>query len=457
MTETRNFYIETFGCQMNERDSEIMAQLLGQSAYVETSRPEDADCIVINTCSIRGKAAQKAYSLLGGYRKLKERRPSLVIAMAGCVAQQDGESLLKKMPYLDLVIGPQNIYRLPELVDAARRRSVRTAATGLADDFVIPPFLPEINKGSAHKRFVTIMQGCNNFCTYCVVPHTRGREVSRRPEDIIAEVRHLADHGVREVTLLGQNVNSYGRDRQAAGTGGINAGENDRVMDFPALLREIAALEGIRRLRFTTSHPKDLSPELIRCFAEIDKLCPHFHLPVQSGSDRILARMNRKYTRADYLARVAELRRARPDIAISTDIIVGFPGETEEDFAATMELVNYVRYSSAFSFKFSGRPNAAAADFPDQVPEEVKSERLARLQAQLEEISGEISAAMVGHAVEVMVEGRSKNDAEQWSGRTPCNRIVNFVCDRQLIPGQVLQVHLEEACRHSLRGRAGAA
>jgi len=233
MTETRNFYIETFGCQMNERDSEIMAQLLGQSAYVETSRPEDADCIVINTCSIRGKAAQKAYSLLGGYRKLKERRPSLVIAMAGCVAQQDGESLLKKIPHLDLVIGPQNIYRLPELVDAARQRSVRTAATGLADDFVIPPFLPEMNEGIALKRFVTIMQGCNNFCTYCVVPHTRGREVSRRPEDIIAEVRHLADHGVREVTLLGQNVNSYGRDRQAVGAGGINAGENDRVMDFP--------------------------------------------------------------------------------------------------------------------------------------------------------------------------------------------------------------------------------
>ncbi|ADH85507.1 tRNA (N6-isopentenyl adenosine(37)-C2)-methylthiotransferase MiaB [Desulfurivibrio alkaliphilus] len=447
MTETRNLYIETFGCQMNERDSEIMTQLMSQAAYLETSRPEEADCIVVNTCSIRGKAAQKAYSLLGGYRRLKKRRPELVIAVAGCVAQQDGENLLKKMPHLDLVIGPQNIYRLPELVESARRQATRTTATELSKDFVIPPFLPQVN-GTAtnHKRFVTIMQGCNNFCTYCVVPHTRGREVSRKPEDIINEVRHLADHGVREVTLLGQNVNSYGQDRGPAGTTG-------QIDDFPALLQAVVAVEGIYRVRFTTSHPKDLSPELIDCFAQLNKLCPHFHLPVQSGSDRILARMNRKYSRADYLARVAQLRRVRPDIAITTDLIVGFPGETEADFEATMELVNFVRYDSAFSFKYSDRPNAAAAAFDDKVPEEVKSRRLSLLQQRQEEISREIGRSMVGSTVEVMVEGRSKNSDGQWSGRTPTNRIVNFTGPDSLRPGELVDVYLEEACRHSLRGR----
>jgi len=444
MAGTRNLYIETFGCQMNERDSEIMAQLMGEDSYLETARAEDADCIVVNTCSIRGKAAQKAYSLLGGYRALKERRPDLVIAVAGCVAQQDGESLLKRMPHLDLVIGPQNIYRLAELVAEARDKAARTTATELRPDFAIPPFLPKMDGGgSPHKRFVTIMQGCNNFCTYCVVPHTRGREISRRPEDILAEVSHLAAHGVREVTLLGQNVNSYGRDRQASG---------HDALDFPGLLRGVAAMEGISRIRFTTSHPKDLSPELVQCFAEIAKLCPHFHLPVQSGSDRILARMNRHYTRADYLAKVAALRRIRPDIAITSDIIVGFPGESEADFAETMEVINFVRYDSAFSFKYSDRPLAVAADFPAKVPEEVKSERLARLQARQDEISQEISAALVGQTLEVMVEGRSKNAGRQWSGRSADNRIVNFDCDRQLAPGQLLPVRVAEACRHSLRG-----
>ncbi|MDF1615022.1 tRNA (N6-isopentenyl adenosine(37)-C2)-methylthiotransferase MiaB [Desulfurivibrio dismutans] len=449
MTKTRNLYIETFGCQMNERDSEIMAQLMSQAAYLETASPEEADCIVVNTCSIRGKAAQKAYSLLGGYRRLKKRRPDLVIAVAGCVAQQDGESLLKKMPHLDLVIGPQNIYRLPELVEAARWQASRTTATELTKDFVIPPFLPKMDgSGAPHKRFVTIMQGCNNFCTYCVVPHTRGREVSRKPEDIINEVRHLAEHGVREVTLLGQNVNSYGQDRNPA-----TLAENGGGDDFPSLLRAVAAVDGIRRVRFTTSHPKDLSARLISCFAELEKLCPHFHLPVQSGSDRILARMNRKYTRADYLAKVSELRRVRPDIAITTDLIIGFPGEGEDDFADTMELVNFVRYDSAFSFKYSDRPNAAATAFTDKVSEEIKSRRLTLLQQRQDEISGEISQAMVGHTVEVMVEGKSKNAGEQWSGRTPTNRIVNFSSQQPLSPGQFIDIYLEEACRHSLRGR----
>lgn len=440
---TRHLYMETFGCQMNERDSEIMAQLLGEASYLETSDPAAADCIVVNTCSVRGKAAQKAYSLLGGFRRLKESNPGLVIVVAGCVAQQDGEALLARMPHLDLVVGPQQIYQLAELVEEARSRSSRLSATTLSPSFTIPAFLPSLKKGNAgHKRFVTIMQGCDNFCTYCVVPHTRGREVSRRPAEIITEVRHLVAHGVREITLLGQNVNSYGRTRPGAAP----------EMSFPELLREVAAVEGLARLRFTTSHPKDLSGELMRCFAEIDILCPHFHLPVQSGSDRVLARMNRKYTRADYLAKVGQLRAVRPDIVLSTDLIVGFPGESEEDFAATMELLNMVRYDSAFSFKYSDRPFAVAADFPDKVEEEVKSRRLTLLQARQEEIGLDIRRQEIGRVVEVMVDSRSRAAGDQWSGRTSGNRIVNFSCQRELSPGELLMVRLEEACRNSLRG-----
>lgn len=442
MKETRQLYIETFGCQMNERDSEIMAQLMAEASYLETPDPATADCIVVNTCSVRGKAAQKAYSLLGGFRRLKREKPGLVIAVTGCVAQQDGEALLTRMPHLDLVVGPQQIYQLPQLVEEARSRAARRSATLLSPTFAIPPFLPSFkNNGASHKRFVTIMQGCNNFCTYCVVPHTRGREISRQAADIIAEVKHLVAHGVREVTLLGQNVNSYGRSAPATG------------MNFPELLRAVAQVEGLSRLRFTTSHPKDLSEELMRCLAEIEILCPHFHLPVQSGSDRVLARMNRKYSRADYLAKVEQLRSLRPDIALTTDLIVGFPGESEDDFEETMELLNLVRYDSAFSFKYSDRPFAVAADFTDKVDETVKSRRLARLQARQDEIGLEIRAREIGKVVEIMVESRSKAAGEQWSGRTPENRIVNFNCDQELAPGQLLRVRLEEACRNSLRGR----
>lgn len=438
---SRNIYIETFGCQMNERDSEIMIQLMGEDSYLETSCPEDADCIVVNTCSIRGKAAQKAYSLLGGYKTLKERKPELVVAVTGCVAQQDGAGLLGRMPHLDLVVGPQNIYRLPELVAQARDRALRTAAVELSSTFTIPAFLPKLEGGTPHKRFVTIMQGCNNFCTYCVVPHTRGREVSRKPEDIVDEVRHLAQHGVVEVTLLGQNVNSYGLDKP-----------DEQRINFPALLRMVAGVEGIKRIRFTTSHPKDLSPELINAMAGVERLCPHFHLPVQSGSDTVLAGMNRKYTRKSYLEKVAALRETCPGIAISTDIIVGFPGESDSDFEQTMELIEEVRYDSAFSFKYSDRPLAAAAAFNGKIPEEVKSQRLSRLQARQEEISQEIYHSMVGQTVEVMVEGKSKAAGGQWSGRTRENRIVNFQCGDQLFPGQLLRVKIEESCRHSLRG-----
>lgn len=435
----KHLYIETFGCQMNERDSEIMAQLMAQVAYLETTTPAEADLIVVNTCSIRGKAEQKAMSLLGRFRALKKKKPGLVIAMAGCVAQQEGEKILARMPHVDLIVGPQHIYRLPELVDAVQAGAGSRAATSLTTGYTIPPFLPSLGAGASHKRFVTIMQGCNNFCTYCVVPHTRGREVSRRPEDIIAEVEHLARHGVKEITLLGQNVNSYGQDRAGMPT-------------FPQLLHEVAAISNIRRIRFTTSHPKDLSEELMRCFTEIDALCPHFHLPVQSGSNVVLKRMNRKYTREAYLDKVARLREFRPDIALTTDVIVGFPGESEEDFEATMELLDTVRYHGAFSFKYSDRPNAAAANFSDKVPEKVKSERLALLQARQEEITLARKREMVGTEAMIMVEGVSAKADGQWSGRTAANFIVNCSAEEALAPGRLVMVRLDEACQNSFRG-----
>ncbi|MFZ5775659.1 MAG: tRNA (N6-isopentenyl adenosine(37)-C2)-methylthiotransferase MiaB [Thermodesulfobacteriota bacterium] len=440
---TKHLYIETFGCQMNERDSEIMAQLLGQHSYLPVKKLDHADLVVVNTCSVRGKAAQKAYSSFGRFRKLKEKKPDLIVAVAGCVAQQDGEELLTRMPFLDIVLGPQAIYTLPQLVERVERTGKPVVATGLTPDFIIPPFLPDLASGAPHKRFVTIMQGCDNFCTYCVVPYTRGREISRAFGDILAEVRHLIDHGVKEITLLGQNVNSYGRDRRGEG------------VSFPDLLRAVAAIEGVERLRFTTSHPKDLSEELMRCFAELRNLCPHFHLPVQSGANQVLKRMNRKYSVEEYLDKVARLRSYRPDIALATDIIVGFPGESDDDFAATMELLEKVRYHGAFSFKYSDRPNAKAADFPDKVDEETKAARLAVLQSRQEEISLARRQELVGKTLEIMVDGRSSKaeGRQQWNGRTDTNQVVNFPSPVRLAPGCMVSVCIEEACRNSLRGR----
>ncbi|OGQ99497.1 MAG: tRNA (N6-isopentenyl adenosine(37)-C2)-methylthiotransferase MiaB [Deltaproteobacteria bacterium RIFOXYD12_FULL_55_16] len=439
---TQLLYIETFGCQMNERDSEIMAQLLGEHAYLRTDQPEQADVVVVNTCSIRGKAAHKAYSCFGRYRKLKAKNPHLILAVTGCVAQQDGAALLERMPYIDIVMGPQSIYALPSLVAAARRDKKPQVATDLSANFVIPPFLPSLAEGPAHKRFITIMQGCDNFCTYCVVPYTRGREISRSLADILAEATHLVSQGVKEITLIGQNVNSYGQK-----------GAHKQSQGFPALLRAVAAIAGLQRLRFTTSHPKDLSEDLMRCFVEIPSLCPHFHLPVQSGSNAILHRMNRRYTIESYLDKVVRLREYRPDIALTTDIIVGFPGETDDDFAATMQILETVHYQGSYSFKYSDRPNAKAADFPDKVAEEIKSERLARLQTRQEEISLLLKQAEIGKAVEVMVEGASKAPGNQWSGRTGTNQIVNFSCEAKLAPGQLLMVKIEDACQNSLRGK----
>jgi len=431
-------YIETFGCQMNERDSEVIAHLLGRASIDVTGDMDDADLVVINTCSIRGKAEQKAMSLLGRLARRKQKKqPDLMIVVAGCVAQQEGAKIIERVPEADLVIGPQEIYRLPEYIEEVRNSGRPVVANALFDRFAIPA-LGDVSPAPAVSRFLTIMQGCNNFCTYCIVPYTRGRETSRPVEDILDEARAMIASGVREITLLGQNVNSYGLDR----------GEKNA---FPALLRQTAALPGLARLRFTTSNPKDLSQELMECFREPGPLCPWFHLPVQSGSDRVLARMNRKYGRERYLELVAGLREACPEIAITTDIIVGFPGESEKDFQDTMDLVEKVRFHSAYSFKYSPRPGTAAAKFEDTVPEEEKSRRLTILQERQRQITLEINRGYEGAELEVLAEGRGREPG-QASGHCRENIVVNFTHDGNVKPGDLCLVRIEEGCKNSLRG-----
>ncbi len=437
---------------MNERDSEIMAQLLAEKGYVESMELEDADVVILNTCSIRAKAEQKAMSLLGVLRKVKKRRPGMKICVAGCVAQQEGEELCERMPHVDLVIGTQNIYELADLLEATRGAS--KVAIGMSDAYEIPAFIPTLPKLISHgelqspfparpfRKFLTIMQGCNNYCTYCVVPYTRGREISRKFKDIIEEAHVLVDAGVREITLLGQNVNSYGRTNPVTTDGS--------GYSFSQLLREVAAIQGLKRLRFTTSNPKDLSLELMRCFNEIEILCPQFHLPVQSGSNAVLSKMNRKYTRELYLQRVAELRSFRPDIALSTDVIVGFPGETDADFEETMELLEHVRFHSSFSFKYSDRPGTRSADFDDKVDEQVKSERLSRFQKRQDEICLEQNSLYVGKCLPVMIE---KVTQDNMVGRTETNHIVHIEEKIECFPGDIVNVTIYHAGQHSLNGR----
>ena len=445
----KHVYIKTFGCQMNERDSEIIEQLLAESGYIGVDDPGMADLILLNTCSIRAKAEQKVYSMLGQLRDEKASRPGLRIGVAGCVAQQEGEEIFRRMGHVDIVLGTQQIYRLPDMLARLERGdSNRELAVDMHSDFTIPPFQkllhddgasPSPGNSGEYKKFVTIMQGCNNFCSYCVVPSTRGREVSRPMADILEEVRLLVARGVREITLLGQNVNSYGRTNPVAA----------EPVTFSDLLRRVAAIDGVERLRFTTSNPRDLSADLMRCFAELDNLCPQLHLPVQSGSDQVLARMNRRYTVATYLDRVAALRRHQPAIALTTDIIVGFPGETEKDFEATMELLRTVRFHGSFSFKYSDRPNTRSAGFADKVPEEVKSARLQRFQELQDAISLERNKSYIGKIVDVMIESCSGQDVK---GRTTTNHIVHFRCNQPLLPGQHLDVRIVHAGKHSLRG-----
>ncbi|WP_310598854.1 tRNA (N6-isopentenyl adenosine(37)-C2)-methylthiotransferase MiaB [Desulfobulbus sp.] len=446
---SKNLYIKTFGCQMNERDSEIIEQLLAQEGYVAIAEPEGADLILINTCSIREKAEQKVFSLLGSLRPEKQKNPKLLLGVTGCVAQQEGEQIRERMPHVDLIVGTQQIYRLPELLDRLSQGvTSKEIATNMEASFTIPPFQKLLNSAFpspssaayGFKRFVTIMQGCDNFCSYCVVPGTRGREISRPMADILEEVEILVSQGVREITLLGQNVNSYGAANQVA----------EQPVNFPRLLREVAAIKGVQRLRFTTSHPKDLTEELMRCFAEIDNLCPHFHLPVQSGSNAVLRRMNRKYTVETYLEKVELLRRYRPDIALATDIIVGFPGETDNDFQATMDLLNHVRFHGSFSFKYSDRPHTRSVEFDDKIPEEVKSARLAMFQERQDAISLERNREYIGKKVEVMIEGVNEAGLK---GRTAGNHMVHCADGATcLLPGDLATVHIQHAGKHSLKG-----
>ncbi len=444
----KHVYIKTFGCQMNERDSEIIEQLLYQDGYLAAPDQEDADLVVLNTCSIRAKAEQKVFSLLGQLRKQKARQPKLRIVVAGCVAQQEGERIFQRMPHVDVVVGTQQIYRLPEMLARLEQgETERELGCDLEKSFVIPPFhkLPGKKEspspaGSEFRKFVTIMQGCNNFCSYCVVPATRGREISRPVKDILEEVSLLVARGVREITLLGQNVNSYGRTNPVA----------EKETSFADLLKLTAQIPGVERLRFTSSNPQDLSMELMECFRDFENICPHFHLPAQSGSNAVLKRMHRKYTRELYLEKVEQLRSLCPQIAISTDMIIGFPGETKQDFAQTMDLLETVRFHGSFSFKYSDRPNTRSAEFPDKVDEEVKGERLQRFQKRQDEISLERNREMIESTVDVMVEKISGIDIQ---GRTGTNHIVHFQSTGELSPGDTVAVTLDHAGKHSLNGR----
>ncbi|MBW2108938.1 MAG: tRNA (N6-isopentenyl adenosine(37)-C2)-methylthiotransferase MiaB, partial [Deltaproteobacteria bacterium] len=403
------------------------------------SRVRDADLIVVNTCSIREKPEHKVFSWLGRLAGLKKRRPDLLIAVAGCVAQQEGHRIFRRAPHVDIVFGPGAVRKLPALVKQVRKERMQVvdvAAPSTAEPAEIRPLGARSPRAVA---FVTIMSGCDNFCTYCVVPYVRGREISRSPVRILEEIRHLVSAGVQEVTLLGQNVNSYG----------LNEGEG---LDFAGLLARADAVKGLKRLRFTTSHPKDLSADLVRAFADLETLAPHIHLPIQSGSDRVLKRMNRGYTRALYLKKVDALRKVRTDIAVTTDIIVGFPGETRGDFDKTLELVRQVQFDNLYAFKYSDRPDVPASRFSDKLDEMEKQERLAELLEVQSRITRKKNQSLVGTTQAVLVEGLSKKGNGQVTGHTPCNKIVNFPRDGVRI-GQIVPVKILEAFSHSLLGR----
>ncbi len=437
LKKKKHCYIRTFGCQMNVHDSEQMAELLENEGYETTKDIMRADLIIVNTCSVREKAEQKIHSFLGRLRRHKEKNPDLVIGIAGCVAQQWGRKFLDKVHHLDFVLGTHNIHRLPEIVsdvELSRSRIAETTFRTSVESLGILT-LPKNGKVNA---FVTIMQGCNNFCSYCIVPYLRGREESRKSGEILDEIRFLAAHGVKEVTLLGQNVNSYG-----------NTLKNE--VDFPTLLAMINGGEGIERIRFTTSHPKDLSDGLIESFASLDKLCEHIHLPIQSGSDSVLKKMRRGYTSRDYLARVEKLRARCPDISITTDIIVGFPGESDEDFQKTIDLMKKVRFDNLFSFKYSDRPGIASERYDDKVGENMKSERLSFLQKLQETHTLEKNRQFEGKEEEVLIEGASKGNEEEMTGRTRTNRIVNLPGEDGM-KGKTVPVKIVRAYMHSLRG-----
>jgi tRNA-2-methylthio-N6-dimethylallyladenosine synthase len=433
-----NFFIETYGCQMNEADSEYMASILMSLGLQKVENLKDADIIIVNTCSIREKAEKKVLSFVGRIKPYKEKK-NVILAVCGCVARQEGENLLHKAPYVDLVFGPHQINRIPELLSLVKTEGKSVVAVDENDSFerdVNTLVYPGV------RALIPIMQGCNNFCTYCIVPYVRGREISRTEEEILREIVRLSELGVKEVMLLGQNVNSYGLDR------GVKDG-------FLKLIEKVAKIDGIERIRFTTSHPKDLTDGLINAYGYIEKLCPHIHLPVQSGSDKILKLMNRKYTRSEYLEKVDKLRKVCPDIAITTDIIVGFPGEEEEDFLDTISLYKQVAFDSAFSFKYSPRPGTKAATMEKKVPEEIKQRRLEELQELQKKITFEKNKSFEGKVVPVLIEEVNKKSEDEYIGRTPCFRVVNVhVCEDENndIIGKTVKVKITKGLKNSLKG-----
>ncbi len=433
-------YIKTFGCQMNEYDSQKMADVLRAShGYELTDQPGDADLLLVNTCSIREKAQEKVFSELGRWRQWKSKKPGVMIGVGGCVASQEGVGISKRAPYVDMVFGPQTLHRLPEMVDEVR-------AKGLP---VVDISFPEIEKfdrlpeprADGPTAFVSIMEGCSKYCTFCVVPYTRGEEISRPLDDVIAEIVRLAQQGVREINLLGQNVNAY-----------LGPMHDGQIADLATLIYYVAAVDGVERIRFTTSHPMEFTDSLIQAYAEVPQLANYLHLPVQNGSDRILARMKRGHTALEYKQKIRKLRVVRPDISLSSDFIVGFPGETDSDFDATMKLIADVGFDQSFSFVYSARPGTPAASFADDTPMDVKKRRLAILQARISQQAMAISEAMVGSRQQVLVEKTSKKSARQVSGRTENMRWVNFDGDASLI-GQFVEVEITEALPNSLRGR----
>ncbi len=440
----KKLYIQTNGCQMNEYDSARMADVLRESHGLElVARAEEADVLLLNTCSIREKAQEKVFSALGRWRPLKQQRPDLVIGVGGCVASQEGEALRERAPFVDLVFGPQTLHRLPAMLrelaaGQGPRVDVSFPAIEKFDSLPAP-------RAEGPTAFVSVMEGCSKFCTYCVVPYTRGAEVSRPFDDVIAEVAALAGQGVREVNLLGQNVNAY-RGLQHDG----------EVADLALLIRYLAAIEGIDRIRYTTSHPVEFSDALIEVYGEVPELVDHLHLPVQSGSDAILAAMKRGHTAAQYQDKIRRLRAVRPNISISSDFIVGFPGETDADFAATLALIEEIGFDASFSFIYSRRPGTPAGDYPDETPHPVKQERLMRLQARLANQAQAISRRMVGTLERLLVEGPARKDPRELAGRTENNRVVNFAGPAELI-GQFAEVRITQALPNSLRGELARA
>lgn len=436
----KKLYIKTHGCQMNEYDSARMRDLLGDThQMIPTDSPDDADVLLINTCSIREKAQEKLFHELGRWKRFKERNPEVLIGVGGCVASQEGEAIAKRAPHVDLIFGPQTLHRLPEMIETSQGNGA----------VVVDVSFPEIEKfdhlpqpeSDGATAFVSIMEGCSKYCTFCVVPFTRGEEVSRPPEDVLAEVAHLAVQGVREVNLLGQNVNAY------RGTDG-----EGNLVDLAELITYVAAIDGIDRIRFTTSHPVEFSDSLIEVYAKVPKLVSHLHLPVQSGSDRILAAMKRGHTVLEYKSKLRRLKQIRPDICFSSDFIVGFPGETDQDFAATMKLIEDIGFDISFSFIYSPRPGTPAADLPDDTPMEVKKQRLSILQSRITQQAMAISRRMVGNEETILVTGVSKKQPDQLTGRTENNRVVNFRCDDPSYIGTFVNVRIDEALPNSLRG-----